>query len=210
MGTASLKVGLTGGIGSGKTTVTDLFANLSVPIIDADCISRELQKKGQPAYDKILELFGKDVIDEAGELRRDYLRTLVFSNGELKKQLESVIHPVVRKRINESVNYVNHPYCIISIPLLIESGLQHTVDRILVVDAPEQLQISRSCARDSVRPEDIMKILRSQATQEERLRQADDVIINDRDINHLKEQVTKLNEKYLILANAASVTNVSK
>lgn len=208
MGAASLKqplkVGLTGGIGSGKTTVTDLFAKLSVPIIDADCISRELQKKGQPAYDKILELFGKDVIDKTGELRRDYLRSLVFNDIVLKKQLESVIHPEVRKRIREWLSAVNHPYCIICIPLLIESELQQTVDRILVVDAPEQMQISRACTRDAVSPEDIMKIIHSQAKREERLVQADDIIINDSSIDHLKSQVEKLNEKYLRLTATRS------
>lgn len=208
MGAASLKqplkVGLTGGIGSGKTTVTDLFAKLSVPIIDADCISRELQKKGQPAYDKILELFGKDVIDKTGELRRDYLRSLVFNDIVLKKQLESVIHPEVRKRIREWLSAVNHPYCIICIPLLIESELQQTVDRILVVDAPEQMQISRACTRDAVSPEDIMKIIHSQAKREERLVQADDIIINDSSIDHLKSQVEKLNEKYLKLTATRS------
>jgi len=214
MGTASLtlplKVGLTGGIGSGKTTVTDLFAELSVPIIDADRISRQLQNKGQPAYDKITALFGHDVIDEQGELRRDYLRTIVFNNSTLKIQLESVMHPLVRERITESVADVNHPYCIISIPLLIESGLQHTVDRVLVVDAPQQLQVSRACTRDAVHPEEIMKIIHSQVTREERLRQADDIIINDRDINHLKTQVEKLNGKYLQLANALSINNTSE
>lgn len=201
MGAASLKIGLTGGIGSGKTTVTDLFAELSVPIIDADRISRESVKKGEPAYDKILAVFGSDIIDETGELRRDYLRKLIFNDGKLKKQLESIIHPVVRNRILEYAGNVNHPYCIISIPLLFESGLQNTVDRILVVDAPEDLQVSRACARDSARPEDIMKIIRYQVDRKERLRQADDIIENNRDINHLRNKVAELNKKYINLAN---------
>ena len=213
MGTTSLKpvlkVGLTGGIGSGKTTVSDLFAELKVPIIDADRISRESVKKGQPAYDKILSLFGRDVIDNKGELRRDYLRLVVFSNTVLKKQLESVIHPEVRKRTLEMLATVHHPYCIISIPLLIESGLQHTVDRILVVDIPEQIQIIRACARDSVSQEEIMKIIHSQVTREERLQQADDIITNDSDILHLKSQVIKLNEKYLKLSGSLSSNNAT-
>lgn len=206
MGAASLKVGLTGGIGSGKTTVTDMFAELSVPIIDADRISRECVKKGEPAYDKIIVSFGENVIDESGELRRDYLRNLVFNNENLKKQLESIIHPVVRNRIREFVEKVNHPYCIISIPLLFESGLQKTVDRILVVDAPEDLQVSRACTRDSASPEDIMKIIRSQVDRKERLRRADDIILNDRDMNFLKAQVADLNEKYMNLAKNDSGT----
>jgi len=202
-----LKVGLTGGIGSGKTVVTDLFADLSVPIIDADCISRELVKNGQPSYDKIIDLFGERVIDEHGELRRDYIRSVVFNDIVLKKQLESIIHPEVRKIIGEKLSAVNHPYCIISIPLLIESGLQRTVDRILVVDAPERLQISRACARDSVEPEDIKKVIHSQAKREERLRQADDIIINDSSIDHLKFQVEKLNVKYLKLTATPSTNS---
>ena len=210
VGAASLKIGLTGGIGSGKTTVTDLFAELSVPIIDADRLSRESVKKGTPAYDKILAFFGGDVIDESGELRRDYLRRLVFDNGKLKKQLESIIHPVVRDRIRESVEKVNHPYCIISIPLLFESGLQKTVDRILVVDTPEDLQVSRACARDSALPEDIMKIIRSQIDRKERLRQADDVILNDRDINYLRTQVADLNKKYTNFAKNYSGTEPAR
>lgn len=210
MGAAPLKVGLTGGIGSGKTTVSDLFAELSVPIIDADRISRESVKKGEPAYDKILALFGSDVIDESGELRRDYLRKLVFNDGKLKKRLESIIHPVVRDRTRESVEKVNYPYCIISIPLLFESGLQKTVDRILVVDAPEELQVSRACARDSARSEEIMKIIRSQVDRKERLRQADDVILNDRDINYLKSQVADLNIKYINLAKNIPAHNAAE
>lgn len=213
MGTTSLnptlKVGLTGGIGSGKTTVSNLFEELKVPIIDADRISRESVKKGQPAYDKILKLFGRDVIDKDGELRRDYLRTVVFNNAVLKKQLESVIHPEVRRRTLEMLATVHHPYCIISVPLLIESGLQHTVDRILVVDVPEQIQISRACTRDSVSPEEIMKIIRSQASREERLQQADDIISNDGDIHHLKSQVEKLNEIYLKLSGSLSANNAT-
>ena len=205
MGTASLKVGLTGGIGSGKTTVTDMFAELSVPIIDADRISRESVKKGKPAYDKIIASFGEDVVDGSGELRRDYLRNLIFNDEKLKKQLESIIHPIVRNQITEYVEKVNHPYCIISIPLLFESGLQRTVDRILVVDTPEDLQVSRACARDSAHPEDIMKIIRSQVDRKERLRQADDIILNDRDMDYLKAQVADLNEKYINLAKTISV-----
>lgn len=213
MGAASLKqplkVGLTGGIGSGKSVVSDLFAKLSVPIIDADCLSRKLVEKGQPAYVKIVELFGQGVIDKHGDLRRDYLRSVVFNNIVLKKQLESVIHPEVRKLIRTKLNAVNHPYCIISIPLLIESGLQHTVDRILVVDAPEQLQISRACARDSARPEDIMKIIHSQVKREERLRHADEIITNDSSIDQLQSQVENLNEKYLKLTATPSVNKAS-
>ena len=104
---------------------------------------------------------------------------------------------------------MHHPYCIISVPLLIESGLQHTVDRILVVDVPEQVQVSRACARDSVSPEEIMKIIRSQVSREERLQQADDIISNEGDINHLKSQVVKLNEKYLKLSGSLSANNAT-
>lgn len=213
MGTASLKsplkVGLTGGIGSGKTVVTDMFAEFLVPVIDADCISRESVKKGQPAYGKIVEIFGHRVIGDDGELRRDYIRSLVFNNITLKNQLESVIHPEVRKRILAKLDSVMHPYCIISIPLLIESELQHTVDRILVVDAPEDLQVTRASARDKVNPGDILQIVRSQVGREKRLQQADDIITNDRDMDHLRRQVKELNEKYLELAEFRSANNTT-
>lgn len=192
-----LKIALTGGIGSGKTTVTDLFADLSVPIIDADRISRELEKKGQPVYEKIINLFGDNVLDESGELRRKYLRGLVFGNPELKKQLESIVHPAVRESIKEHVSNIRAPYCIISIPLLFESGLQNTVDRILVVDAPEEQQIDRASKRDDVQPDDIRKIIRNQIDRDTRLHQADDIIVNDRDVKHLKLQVERLHRKYM-------------
>jgi len=199
-----LKVGLTGGIGSGKTTVADLFARLSVPIIEADEISREVVKTGEPAYEKIIKLFGNDIINEDGELRRDYLRKLIFNDMELKKQLESIIHPDVRKRINDCIKRVTHPYCIISIPLLFESGLQNTVDRILVIDTSEALQISRASKRDHVEPDDIRKIIQNQISRNDRLVQADDVIVNNEDIEQLVSQVEKLNSKYLKLAKELS------
>ena len=205
-----LRIGLTGGIGTGKTTVTDLFADLSVPVIDADKISHEVETKGQPGYKKIIEQFGSDIIDKNGDLRRDHLRKLIFNNPELKQQLESIIHPEVRKIIKERINKVRHPYCIISIPLLFESGLQKSVDRILVIDAPEKLQISRASSRDGVTTDDIRKIIRLQIDRGTRLQQADDIIVNDRDRKHLERQVEIMDRKYLNLAKEHTIAKTIK
>ena len=131
-----LRIGLTGGIGSGKTTVSDMFIKLDVPVIDADKISHQVAQSGQPAYDAIVDEFGPDIIGEDGELRRDYLRTFVFNEETQRKRLEAIIHPLVHNEIEKKINCVKYPYCIISIPLLFETGLQNIVDRILVIDIP--------------------------------------------------------------------------
>ena len=191
---------MTGGIGSGKTTVAGLFSSLSVPVIDADEISHALADKGQPCYEKILKTFGDDVVDANGNLRRDYLRTIIFNDENLKTALESIIHPEVRREINSRVDKITYLYCIICIPLLFESGLQNTVNRVLVVDASEDLQIARTAARDASKPEDIRKIIRSQIDRDKRLQQADDIIVNDRDVKYLAQQVNNLDKKYRELA----------
>lgn len=196
----TLRVGLTGGIGSGKTTASDMFAEFGVPVIDADDISRKLTRKGQPAYDAIVDEFGSDVIDKDGELRRDYLRKLVFTDELLRNRLESIIHPLVHSTINKFINDISYPYCIISIPLLFETGAENTVDRVLVIDAPETLQIKRAIARDNADNEGIQKIIHSQMNREQRLKQTDDVICNDTSIGKLQSEVNSMHEKYLSLA----------
>ena len=126
----SLRIGLTGGIGSGKTTVSELFIKLDVPVIDADKISHQITQSGQPAFAALINEFGQDIIGEKGELRRDYLRNLVFKEETLRKRLEAITHPLIHNEIEKKINFVNYPYCIISIPLLIETGLETIVDRI--------------------------------------------------------------------------------
>ena len=195
-----LRVGLTGGIGSGKTTVRQCFDELGVPTIDADEISRRITKPGQPAFDEVVALFGKGCLDETGNLERRRLRELVFSAPVLKKKLEAIIHPRVRAEIQAFTNRVNYPYCIACIPLLLETGGQARVDRVLVVDAPEELQVERVARRDRTAEEQTRNIIKAQASRSERLRAAHDIIVNDGNIGDLKMQVGNLHEKYIGLS----------
>ncbi len=199
--TPDLKVGLTGGIGSGKTTVSNLFAALGVPIIDADVIARELVEPGQPAYREVIREFGDEIVDDRGELRRDALRRIVFSEPGRKGRLEAILHPRVRDEIERRVNQSDFSYCIISIPLLFETGRESSVDRILVVDVPEGIQLSRAYKRDGANEEAIRKIMATQATRELRLAGADDIIHNNLDLEHLRRQVNLLHDKYLVIAS---------
>lgn len=199
--TPSLKVGLTGGIGSGKTTVSNLFSDLGVPIIDADVIARELVRPGQPAYHEVIREFGEDIVDDQGELRRAALRRIVFSEPGRKGRLEAILHPLVRNGIEQRASLANFSYCIISIALLFETGRESSVDRILVVDAPESIQLSRACARDGVKEDAIRKIMTAQTTRAQRLAGADDIIHNDLDLENLRRQVNLLHDKYLVIAS---------
>ena len=193
-----LRVGLTGGIGSGKTTIMNLFGQLGVPTIDADEISRSITKPGGAAFDEVVALFGKESLDETGNLDRKRLRALVFNDPGLKKKLEAIIHPRVRARVREFTGRVDYPYCIICIPLLVETGAQSSVDRVLVVDAPEELQVARVGRRDHADERQTRSIIRSQAGRAQRLHAAHDIIVNDGNINDLKAQVESLHEKYMI------------
>ena len=195
-------VGLTGGIGSGKTTVSGIFRDLGAEVIDADSISRDLTKPGKAAYSAVIELIGRDAVDGDGNLRRDYLRERVFDDEALRLRLESLIHPLVRDEINTLVNRPGAGYCILCIPLLIEKNSDYNIDRILVVDVPEALQEARASARDGVTTDQIRKIIRTQVPRDVRLGMADDVIINDGDIETLAGKVRVLHEKYLAMSAA--------
>ena len=195
-----LCVGLTGGIGSGKTTTTDIFAELGVPVIDADTISHEVVEAGRPALKDIVKTFGPDLVDDNGNLRRAHLRTLVFNDQSARRKLESIIHPEVRREITRRIDAVTFPYCIISIPLLIESSSRQDIDRILVVDVPESLQIQRASQRDESDANEIAKIVQSQIGRQDRLDAADDIIENDGDLEYLRSQVETIHKKYLELA----------
>ncbi len=198
--TGLLKVGLTGGIGSGKTTVTALFADCGAPCIDADRISHAVTEPDQPGYDGIIALFGTGVIAADGRLDRRKIRDIVFRDDVLKTKLENVIHPLVKAAIGELTGQVKYKYCIISIPLLLETETSAEVDRVLVVDLPEDLQILRACNRDNATTQSIKNIIKAQIPREQRLTSADDVIHNTRDFSFLRQQVEVLHEKYLQLA----------
>ena len=196
----TLRVGLTGGIGSGKTTVAELFRQRGVTVIDADDIAHALIEPGQPGYNAVLEYFGRDIAGESGTLDRKRMRQLVFSNPEKRQALESILHPLVYNEIQDRIATIDSAYCIIAIPLLLETGGGRYVDRVLAVDCNEEDQIQRAMARDNTDRDDIMSIMATQVTRERRLAEADDIIRNDRDISHLVQQVAELDSRYRAMA----------
>ena len=191
-----LRVGLTGGIGSGKTTVCNIFSELGVPVIDADMISHKLVCKGKPALKRIKEIFGDIIIDVNGELDRNRMRNIIFSDIKARKQIESILHPLIYNEIQKQVSKLNNPYCIICIPLLFETNSENKVDRILVIDVPKNIQLKRAVLRDDKSTMDIKKIIDTQAPRKHRLQSADDIIVNDGDIAKLRDQISKLDKKY--------------
>jgi dephospho-CoA kinase len=199
------KVGLTGGIGSGKSLVSKMFADLGVPVIDADDIAHELIKPGSPLIDNIINILGKDIIDSSGMLDRDKLRSLIFSDSESKEKLEAIMHPHVFDTINRKISEISAPYCILSIPLLVETNARDMVDAVLVVDCPVSLQIERVSRRDGVTSEDVQKIIQLQASRDSRILAADDVINNEGTIAELQQAVTALHEKYTQIADGKNI-----
>jgi dephospho-CoA kinase len=190
-------VALTGGIGSGKTTVSGMFGALGVPVIDADEISRNATRSDGAAFGRVVELFGQSMVGPDGELRRDLIRGAVFDDKVLRARLEAIIHPLVYSEIRERIANTDAPYCLVSVPLLLESADAGEFDRVLVVDAPETLRLKRVTERDGLPAEEIRRIIDSQARRDERLRAADDVIHNDGDLAHLQEQVESLHREYV-------------
>ncbi len=192
-----LTIGLTGGIGSGKSTVAALFAALGVPIVDADVIAKEVLTTDKTCIDKVIAHFGSGVLDAAGELDRSKLRELVFLEIELRQRLEQLLHPLIIEEIKQRIAKLNAPYCIVVIPLLAEvAETQQLVDRVLVVDASEEIQIARAIQRDKLSTDAVKKILASQATREQRLAIADDVLLNEGDKETLQQKVVHLHEYY--------------
>ncbi|HEY7841081.1 MAG TPA: dephospho-CoA kinase [Gammaproteobacteria bacterium] len=192
-------VALTGGIGSGKTTVSGMFGALGVPVVDADEISRNATRSGGAAFGRVVDLFGPSVVGSDGELRRDLIRGFVFDDRALRMRLEAIIHPLVYSEIRERIAASDAPYCIVSVPLLLESGDAEEFDRVLVVDAPEAVRMKRVMERDGLAAGEVHKIIDSQTRRDERLRAADDVIRNDGDLAHLQEQVERLHREYVRL-----------
>ncbi len=196
------RVALTGGIASGKTTVANLFAARGVPLIDTDLIAREVVEPGQPALAAVASTFGNDVLGPDGRLDRRRLREVIFSDATARARLEAILHPAIRAEMERQSAAAAHagPYQILVIPLLAEGGRRDHVDRVLVVDAPEAVQVERLVARDSVTREQAQASLRAQAKRETRLGIADDVVTNTGRIEDLREQVAALHERYVQLA----------
>lgn len=195
-----LVVGLTGGIGSGKTTVSDQFRELGVPVIDADEISRELVAPGSPILARIRDTFGAHLIDASGQLRRNLLRKQIFDDPKSRQELESILHPAIRETMAQRVAELNCNYVILVIPLLLETGQQEMVDRILVIDVAESKQLERVRQRDESTTEEVELIIRSQYPRQSRLQAADDVISSDQEMLSLREDINKMHRKYLQLA----------
>ena len=194
----TFKIGLTGGIASGKTTVCNLFKDLSVEIIDADVISHELSKKGGAAFEEIIEAFEDEIIGNDGELDRKKLRSIVFNDNTKKKILEGIIHPKVLLSINEKIEASQSDYLIISVPLMIETGMNAMMDRVLLIDCNVETQIERLSQRDQSSREEAIKIIESQASIESKRELSDDRIINNNEtsIEELTLKVKELDDFY--------------
>lgn len=196
-------VGVSGGIGSGKTTVTNLFAELGIDIIDADVIAREVVAPQTPGLNAIVAKLGQDILDNHGHLNRALLRQLVFTQPDLKEWLNQLLHPLIREQMQQQTQGASSPYCILSVPLLVENQGYKTVDRVLIVDVSEATQLQRTVLRDNSNVEQISAIMRAQASREQRLAVADDVIENEGSEQELIEKVAQLHHLYLSLAESA-------
>lgn len=197
----TLTIGLTGGIGSGKSTVANLFAELGVPVFDTDKFARQLVEPGQPALQKVVDVFGFDMLTEEGKLNRDKLKQQIFNNEQDRQKLENILHPEIREKLLASITECTEPYCIVVIPLLIEKNWQEVVDRVLVVDLPRKSQIERTLSRDNISEELASQIINTQVSRDQRLALADDIIDNSGDPQSLANQVNKLHQKYLELSS---------
>ena len=202
-----LKIGLTGGIGSGKTAVSDQFQRLGINIIDTDIISRELMNHDQAVLKKVVEIFSDKVLDCKGAVDRKKLAQIVFSNKEQKQQLENILHPAIRNEVNQQIQsfslHKNPPkYLIVVIPLLLETGFTDLIDRILVVIAEENIRVERIKQRDNRTLAEIRAIISSQVNDEKRIRVADDIIENNNNFKQLESQVRILHKKYLQLSSS--------
>jgi len=198
-------VGISGGIGSGKTTVTDLFAKLGVEVIDADVIAREVVEPGTPALEAIVAKFGQSVLDESGNLNRAKLRNLVFDDLEVKNWLNQLLHPAIRKQMLFQTQQAKSAYCLLSVPLLVENKLYEQVDRVVIVDVHEQTQLQRTLLRDKTNESQIRSIMSAQATRQQRLAVANDVIDNNGKADDLAKQVAQLHQDYLQLRLKKSI-----
>ncbi len=203
MSTKVFRVGLTGGIASGKSTVSKFFGALGVPIIDTDQVARDVVEPGQPPLERLVQRFGPSILTPDGHLDRPALRHIVFSAPKARADLEALTHPAIGAAVEAWSAAAGGPYQILVIPLLVEKGLGSQLDRVLVVDCDEELQIKRLQARDGSTPEQARAILNAQVSRATRVKAAHDVIQNDGDISALRDQVATLHARYLELAGQA-------
>lgn len=195
----TLIIGLTGGIGSGKSEVSRRFQSLGIVVVDADEVARLVVEPGQPALAAIAEHFGGDILSRDGRLNRALLRKIIFSDPEEKRWLEGLLHPLINQEIRRQLASADSPYAILSSPLLLETRQHELVDRILVIDASEALQVARASSRDGNTIEQIEAIMATQLNREMRISKADDIIHNHGDLPELDQQVNALHQKYMAL-----------
>jgi dephospho-CoA kinase len=195
-----LRIGVTGGIASGKSTVTQMFAELGVPVIDTDIIAREVVEPGQPALEEIRRRFGEQMIDAHGHLDRAAMRNAVFTDDDARRDLEAILHPRIGAETRRQAAAAGGEYQLIVVPLLVESALRTFVDRVLVVDCDEETQLARLLARDAESPDQARRMLAAQASRQERLDIANDVIVNNGSLEETRNQVRVLAERYSRLA----------
>lgn len=199
-----LVVGLTGGIASGKTAASDYFAELGVQVIDTDLLAREVVQPGEPALAKIAEHFGQAVMQKNGCLDRKALGQIIFNNPTEKQWLENLLHPLIRERAAQAIKHCNAPYCILVVPLLIENYPYPLADRVLVVECSPEQQLHYTMQRDSLTEEQAKKIIRSQASNEQRRKHADDLLMNTSNLETLKLRVAELHQQYLLNARSSN------
>ena len=194
----SIKIGLTGGIASGKTTVSDFFKQFGTKVIDADVISHQVTKPGGTAFQEIISSFGSSVLDENGLINRKKMRKIIFNDVSKKEMLERIIHPKVREEMFNLASQSNDHYLIVSVPLLVETGMNEMMDRTLVVDCSEETQIERLMHRDKITLGEAKSILKNQTNRSTRLKAADDLIVNEKNVtlNELEKEVLELNKRY--------------
>ena len=190
-------IGLTGGIGSGKTAVSETFETLGITVVDADLASRVVVEKGKPCLEEIAKHFGDDILNENDELNRAKLREIIFNSDSEKLWLESLLHPAIAEQIKDELNASKSPYTILVSPLLLETNQRDFCDKVLVVDVPIELQMERTTKRDGVSEDQVKSIIKSQINRDERLQLADEIILNEGSIEDLEMIVRELHEKLI-------------
>lgn len=195
-------IGLTGGIGSGKSTVAQHFRDLGVDVVDVDAVSRSVTAAGGTGIDAVRKAFGEDAVDTSGAMNRAYIRELVFENPSERKRLESILHPIIQRESLKALEAATSPYCIVDVPLLFENGFwKAKADRVLVVDVPQEVQIERVRLRSGLSEERILSIIRAQTPRGDRIALADDIVSNTLGKEDLQRAVGLLHQKYLSMAD---------
>ena len=192
-----LVVGLTGGIGSGKSTAAKLFAHHGVTVIDADAIARSVIAPATPVYQAVVAQFGQEVVADDGQIDRQALKKIVFNDAKQRQILEAMLHPSIIQQMHHQAQQATSAYCIMAIPLLLETKLQHIVDRVLVIDVTADTQIARAQLRDDIAAADVRQIMQAQVSRAARLAAADDIIHNDGNLDELEQQVNDLHRQYM-------------